>query len=131
MPRFGNALGASAGQVPSASQTLDRPASGLTVVLTDEVPNSDGHAFVGGRHAGTTVWVRIGGLAMPSRTVLHELSHAFTPGDGRGGRFREIYLGAVTEVYGAGLATREARRLAWVYDRCHLDDACPPLDDRG
>jgi hypothetical protein len=108
----------------------DRPLDELTVILTDEVPSTDEPDFLGGLQVGTTVWVRIDGLAMPSRTLLHEAAHAFTPGDGHGERFREVYLAAMTEVYGATSATREARRLAWVYDRCYRDDTCPGLDDR-
>jgi hypothetical protein len=105
----------------------DRPLDELTVILTDEVPSEDGR-FLGGLQVGTTVWVRIDGLALPSRTLLHEAAHAFTPGDGHGERFREVYLTAMTEVYGRASATREARRLAWVYDRCYRDDTCPALD---
>jgi hypothetical protein len=108
-----------------------RPIGELTVILTDEVPSTDEADFLGGLQVGTTVWVRIDGVAMPSRTLLHEAAHAFTPGDGHGEHFREVYLTAMTEVYGAAGATREARRLAWVYDRCYRDDTCPALDDRG
>jgi hypothetical protein len=76
------------------------------VILTDEVPSTDEADFLGGRQVGTTVWVRIDGLAMPSRTLLHEAAHAFTPGDGHGERLREVDLTAMT-------------------------DTCPALDDRG
>jgi hypothetical protein len=104
---------------------VGRPIYELTVILTEELPGSDQRPFWGGLQTGATVWVRIDGLAMPSRTLLHEVAHAFTPGDGHGERFREVYLAAMTEVYGAATASREARRLAWVYDRCYLDATCP------
>jgi hypothetical protein len=106
---------------------VDRPLDELTVILTKELPASHERPSWGGLQSGTTVWVRTDGIAMPSRTLLHEVAHAFTPGDGHGELFREVYLAAVTEVYGAATATREGRRLAWVYDKCYLDGTCPSV----
>jgi hypothetical protein len=96
------------------------------VTLTRELPGSEERPLWGGLQSGATVWVRIDGIAMPSRTLLHEVAYALTPGDGHGERFREVYLAAMAEVYGPPTAEREARRLAWVYDRCYLDGTCPP-----
>jgi hypothetical protein len=109
---------------------VGRPIDELTVILTEELPGSDQRPFWGGLQAGATVWVRIDGLAMPSRTLLHEVAHAFTPGDGHGERFREVYLAAMAEVYGPATAARESRRLAWVYDKCYLEGTCPTRSDR-
>jgi hypothetical protein len=112
-------------EVAAEAAGVERPIDELTVILTEELPGADQRPLWGGLQSGATVWVRIDGLAMPSRTLLHEVAHALTPGDGHGERFREVYLAAMTEVYGAATASREARRLAWVYDRCYLDATCP------
>jgi hypothetical protein len=112
-------------EVAAKSAGIERPIDELTVILTEELPGSDQRPLWGGLQSGATVWVRVDGLAMPSRTLLHEVAHALTPGDGHGERFRAVYLGAMSEVYGAATAAREARRLAWVYDKCYLDDTCP------
>jgi hypothetical protein len=112
-------------EVAAEAAGVDRPIDELTVILTKELPGSHERPSWGGLQSGATVWVRTDGIAMPSRTLLHEVTHAFTPGDGHGELFREVYLAAVAEVYGAATATREGRRLAWVYDKCYLDGTCP------
>ena len=40
------------------------------------------------------------------------------------GRAVELLYG---EVYDEATAAREERRLAWVYDKCYLEDACPEV----
>lgn len=112
-------------EAAAAAADVVRPYDELTVVLTDRIPGVDVDPLVGGLSVGDTVWVRTEGVAMPSRTLLHEVAHAFTPGAGHGEPFRRIYLAAVHEVYGSEVASRELRRLAWVYDRCYLDRSCP------
>jgi hypothetical protein len=112
-------------EVAAESAGVERPIDELTVILTEELPGSEERPLWGGLQSGATVWVRIDGIAMPSRTLLHEVAHAFTPGDGHGELFRKVYLAAMAEVYGAATATREGRRLAWVYDKCYLDETCP------
>jgi hypothetical protein len=111
-----------AGEVPGS-----RPLPQLDIVFTDEIPEADGEPLVGGWQRGSTVSVRIGGNAMPTRVLLHELAHAATPGAGHDGPFRDVYLAAVAEVYDEATASREHRRLAWVYDGCYRDDTCPEL----
>jgi hypothetical protein len=112
-------------EVAAEAAGVERPIDELTVILTKELPGSEERPSWGGLQSGATVWVRTDGIAMPSRTLLHEVAHAFTPGDGHGELFREVYLAAVAEVYGVATATREGRRLAWVYDMCYLDGTCP------
>jgi hypothetical protein len=98
----------------------------LRVVFVGDVPEAGNAHFVSGLQRDTTVWVRVDG-AMPTRTLLHELAHAVTPGTGHGDGFRAVYLAAIEEVYGEAAAARETRRLAWVYDRCYRDDSCPDV----
>jgi hypothetical protein len=108
------------------------PDAELRIVFVGDVPDADATPFVAGLQRDTTVWVRVDG-AMPTRTLLHELAHAVTPGTGHGDGFRAVYLAAIEEVYGRDTAAREARRLAWVYDRCYRDGSCPevPRDAPG
>ena len=109
------------------------PDRALRIAFTDAVPDADDRPFVAGQQHGGTVWVRIEGLAMPTRTLLHEVAHALAPGAGHGDTFRATYLAAIAEVYDEATAAREARRLAWVYDKCYTDDSCPevPRDHSG
>lgn len=100
----------------------------LQIVFTDVIDDGDHARFVAGRQRGSVVQVRVVDTAMPTRTLIHELAHAVTPGDGHGERFTEVYLRSIAEIFDDDLAAREARRLAWVYDRCYLDDSCPQLD---
>lgn len=114
--------------VPSTEPDRD-----LRIVFTDAVPDADDRPFVAGLQHENTVWARIEGIAMPTRTLLHEVAHVLAPGAGHGDTFRAVYLAAIAEVYDGETEAREARRLAWVYDKCYLDDSCPevPRDDGG
>ena len=103
-----------------------RPDRDLQVVLTDALPAGYDQPLSGGYHVGSTVWVRTG-VARPTRTLLHEVAHVVTPGSGHGEPFRTVYLAATTAAYDEETAAREARRVAWVHDRCYLDGSCPEL----
>lgn len=103
-----------------------QPDRDVQVILTDRLPPEHDQPLFGGFNAGSTVWVRVG-LANPTRTLLHEVAHALTRGAGHDEPFRSVYLAAVGTAYDGETASRENRRLAWVYDRCHLDDSCPEL----
>lgn len=109
------------------------PDRDLRIVFTGALPDADDRPLVAGLQRRTTLWVRIDGIAMPTRTLLHEVAHALVAGDGHGDTFRAVYLAAIAEVYDEATAAREARRLAWVYDRCYAHDTCPevPRDDGG
>ncbi len=104
----------------------------LTVVLTGDLAKElgDDRPLLAGQQRGGTAFVRID-LAWPERTVIHEVAHVMTNGDGHGETWRAVYLGAMTELYGPDAAHREARRTAWVHDRCYLTDSCPERPDRG
>jgi hypothetical protein len=103
------------------------PGRDVTVVFTDVVPGAEEAGLVAGRQRGSTVWVRVQGLAAPTRTLVHELAHVLVPGDGHGEGFRAVYLAAFEEIFGVERTSREARRLAWVYDRCYRDGSCPAI----
>jgi hypothetical protein len=102
------------------------PDRDLEVILTDEIPDPHGRAMLAGMQDGDTLWVRIG-VADPTRTLAHEVAHALTPGAGHDDAFLDVYLAAVDELFGEMLASREARRIAWVYHRCYEDDSCPEV----
>jgi hypothetical protein len=114
--------------VRSAARGLPdtEPDRGLRVVFTDTLPEEHDEAFFGGLQVGSTVWVRIG-VGSPTRTLIHEVTHALTRDREHGEMFRTVYLMAISTVFDDEAASRETRRLAWVYDRCYLDDSCPPL----
>ena len=110
------------------------PDRDLRIIFTPEIPNREGRPLVAGQQQDSTVWVRVDGVAMHTRTLLHELAHVVAPDADHGDTFRAIYLAAIEDVYDESTRSREARRLAWVYDRCYLDDACPKIrraDDEG
>jgi hypothetical protein len=102
------------------------PDRDLEVILTDEIPDPHGRAMLAGMQDGDTLWVRIG-VADPTRTLAHEVAHALTPGAGHDGAFLDVYLVAIDDLFGGMLASREARRIAWVYHRCYEDGSCPEL----
>ena len=104
----------------------------VTVVFTGDLNRELGEdrPLLGGLQRGGTAFVRVD-LAWPERTVIHEVAHVMTDGDGHGEIWRAVYLGAMTELYGSDAAHREARRTAWVNDRCYLTDSCPERPDRG
>jgi hypothetical protein len=104
-----------------------RPDRALQVIFTDALPAEHDQPLLGGYQTGSTVWVRTG-VARPTRTLLHEVAHVVTPGAGHDEPFRSVYLAAIAVVYDEQTAAREARRLAWVNDRCYLADSCPELD---
>lgn len=103
------------------------PDRDLRIALAAELHGGHERPFVAGRQQDEIVWVRVDGVAMPTRTLIHELTHALAPGAGHGDTFRTIYLAAIDEMYDEATASREQRRLAWVYDRCYLDDSCPEV----
>jgi hypothetical protein len=103
-----------------------RPDRDLRVIFTDELPAEHDRPFLGGLQVGSTVWVRVG-VASPTRTLMHEVTHVLTPGAGHDEPFRSVYLASLAAVYDEETVSREARRLAWVYDGCYLDDSCPEL----
>jgi hypothetical protein len=103
------------------------PDRGLRVIFTDELPAEHDQPLLGGLQVGSTVWVRVG-VASPTRTLVHEVAHVVTPGAGHDEPFRSVYLASLAAVYEEEAVSREARRLAWVYDRCYLDDSCPELE---
>ena len=116
---------AQARQVPGA-----RPDAPVKLVLTPDVAaeSGDERELLAGLQRGDTAWVRSDG-GWPEGTVVHEVAHVLTDGDGHGEMWRAVYLGAIEELFGAARAAREQRRIAWVYDRCYLDDSCPERDD--
>lgn len=109
------------------------PDRDLRVIFADALPDADDRPFLSGLQHGATLWVRIDGVAMPTRTLIHEVTHALAPGAGHSDMFRAVYLAAIAEVYDEMTSAREARRLAWVYDTCYEDHSCPevPRDDGG
>jgi hypothetical protein len=69
-------------------------------------------------------------VALPDRTLVHELAHAVVGlgHDHHGQRWRRVYLSAMADAFDERMAARERRRLAWVYDRSYLDRV--DVDDR-
>ena len=112
-------------QMPGA-----QPDAPLTVVLTSDVAGETGDErdLLAGIQRGETAWVRTDG-GWPERTLVHEVAHVLTDGDGHGAIWRGVYLGAIEELFGDARASREQRRIAWIYDRCYLDGSCPRRDD--
>ena len=112
-------------QVPGA-----QPDAPVTVVLTTDVAGETGdeRALLAGMQRGETAWVRTDG-GWPERTLIHEVAHVVTDGDGHGEIWRAVYLGAIEELFGEAASAREQRRIARIYDRCYLDDTCPARDD--
>ena len=102
----------------------------VTVVLSGDLAGElgDERPLLAGQQHGSTAFVRVD-LAWPERTVIHEVAHVVTDGDGHGQIWRAVYLGAFAELYGPDAAHREARRIAWVHDRCYLTDSCPQRPD--
>jgi hypothetical protein len=104
----------------------------VTVVLAGDLARElgDERPLLAGLQHGGTAFVRVD-LAWPERTVIHEVAHVVTDGDGHGQIWRAVYLGAIAELYGPDAAHREARRIAWIHDRCYLTDSCPQRPDDG
>jgi hypothetical protein len=101
------------------------PTAPVTVVLTGDLAEQTGgdHALLGGLQRGRYAWVR-SDVASPERTLVHEVAHVLTDGDGHGLAWRAVYLGAVEQLFGERRAERERRRIAWVHDRCYRTDTC-------
>ena len=118
-----SAARAAARATPGA--TADVP---VTVILTTDLVSEAGvdQELLGGLQHGHRAYVRTD-VSWPERTVLHEVAHILTDGDGHAELWRAVYLGAFESVYGPVLASAEQRRISRVYDQCHLDDSCPPL----
>jgi hypothetical protein len=101
------------------------PTAPVTVILSGDLAEETGEdrALLGGLQRGRYVWVRTD-LAWPERTLVHEVAHALTDGDGHGPIWRAVYLGATEQLFGEHRAERERRRIAWVHDRCYRTDTC-------
>jgi hypothetical protein len=102
----------------------------MTLVLSGDLARElgDERPLLAGQQRGGTAYVRVD-VAWPERTVVHEVAHVMTDGDGHGEIWRAVYLGAMAELYGSDAAHRETRRVAWVHDRCYLTDSCPDRPD--
>jgi hypothetical protein len=107
-------------RTPGAAPTAD-----VTVILTSGLAEETGddRALLAGLRRGRYAWVRTD-LAWPERTLIHEVAHVLTNGDGHGPTWRAVYLGAIEELFGEHRAERERRRVAWVHDRCYRTDTC-------
>ena len=116
-----------AGRTPGADGDAE-----VTVVLSGDLASDlgDERPLLAGQQHGSTAFVRVD-VAWPERTVIHVVAHVVTDGDGHGEIWRAVYLGAIAELYGSDAAHREARRIAWVHDRCYLTDSCPQRPDGG
>jgi antitoxin (DNA-binding transcriptional repressor) of toxin-antitoxin stability system len=101
------------------------PTAPVTVILTSDLAEETGddRALLGGLRRGSYAWVRTD-LAWPERTLVHEVAHVLTDGDGHGPIWRGVYLGATEQLFGEYRAERERRRIAWVHDRCYRTDTC-------
>jgi hypothetical protein len=77
--------------------------------------------LLGGRTDGRLILVGRN-VALPERTLLHELAHAAVGVEsGHGEPWRRVYLAAFRDVFGDRQAERELRRLRWVYDKSYFD----------
>ncbi len=103
-----------------------QPDAPVTLVLTCDLAAElgDDRPLLAGLQRGRYAYVRTD-LARPERTVIHEVAHVLTDGDGHGDIWRAVYLGVIEERYGQDRADLEARRIARVYDRCGDTDTCP------
>jgi hypothetical protein len=101
------------------------PTAPVTVILTSDLADATGddRALLGGLQRGRYAWVRTD-LAWPERTLVHEVAHVLTDGDGHGPIWRAVYLGATEQLFGEHRAERERQRIAWVHDRCYRTDTC-------
>jgi hypothetical protein len=127
MPDTGLAVSSLVAVVRDAARGVpgSLPDRDIEIVFVGEIPGQEDQPLLAGLQRGATVWVRVDGTAMPTRSLVHELTHLVVPDDSHGAHFREIYLAAIAEVYDEATARREARRFAWVYDACYRDSSCP------
>lgn len=71
-------------------------------------------------------------VALPERTLLHEIAHAAVGVEaGHGEPWRSVYISAFRNEFGERRAERELRRLCWVYDKSYLDTEPQPCEIAG
>lgn len=81
--------------------------------------------LVGGRTDGRLILVGRN-VALPERTLLHEITHAVAGVElGHGEPWRSVYITAFRDEFGDRKAERELRRIRWVYDKSYLDTTPP------
>jgi hypothetical protein len=79
--------------------------------------------LVGGRTDGRLILVGRN-VALPERTLLHEIAHAAVGVEfDHGEPWRSVYITAFRDEFGDQRAERELRRIRWVYDKSYLDTA--------
>ena len=104
------------------------------------VDRVEAQGLVGGRTDGRHILVGRN-VALPERTLLHEIAHAVVGVEfGHGEPWRSVYITAFRDEFGDRRAERELRRIRWVYDKSYLDtttredevdgDASPPTFTR-
>jgi hypothetical protein len=99
-------------------QGVEIAADELEIRFVDRV---EPEGFLGGRTDGRLILVGRN-VALPERTILHELAHAVVGLEfGHGEPWRSVYITAFRDEFGARKAERELRRLRWVYDKSYLD----------
>jgi hypothetical protein len=77
--------------------------------------------LLGGRTDGRLIHVGRN-VALPDRTLLHEMAHAVVGlEDGHGQLWRRVYLTAIEDAFDLRMVASERRRIEWVYDRSYLD----------
>jgi hypothetical protein len=90
----------------------------LEIRFVDRV---EAEGFLGGRTDGRLILVGRN-VALPQRTLLHEIAHALVGVEfGHGEPWRSVYITAFQDVFGERKAEHELRRLRWVYDKSYLD----------
>jgi hypothetical protein len=100
----------------------------LEIRFVDRV-EADG--FLGGWTDGQVILVGRN-VALPQRTLLHEIAHAVVGLDiGHGEPWRSVYITAFRNEFGERKAERELRRLCWVIDKSYLDTVPQPCELAG
>lgn len=95
----------------------------LEIRFVDRV---EAEGFLGGWTDGRVILVGRN-VALPERTLLHEIAHAAVGVDvGHGEPWRTVYITAFRNELGERKAERELRRLRWVYDKSYLDTVPQP-----
>lgn len=95
------------------------------------VDRVEAQGFVGGRTDGRLIVVGRN-VALPERTLLHEIAHTVVGIEfGHGEPWRTVYITAFRHEFGERRADRELRRLCWVYDKSYLDDVPQPCEIAG
>jgi hypothetical protein len=95
----------------------------LEIRFVDRV---EAEGFPGGWADGRLILVGRN-MALPERTLLHEIAHAAVGVDvGHGEPWRSVYITAFRNEFGERKAERELRRLCWVNDKSYLDPVPQP-----